>query len=163
MTMFSLATQLGAILQQQNKMCTTAESCTAGVLSAAITEVPESSSWFERGFAVYSNEAKMELLGVPLSTLLEEGAVSEATAHAMALGALRRSHAHTSAAITGIAGPEGGTLEKPVGTVCFAWALSENSVITEKMFFKGDRVSVRNQSVLHALSRWIFYLSDKAF
>lgn len=159
MDLIKAATQLGRILQQQNKMCTTAESCTGGGVAEAITAIPGSSKWFERGFVVYSNDAKRELLSVPLETLKAHGAVSEETARAMALGALKHSHGQMSVAITGIAGPDDGTSEKPVGTVWFAWALDKDHVIAECRLFDGDRSNVRQQSVLYALSHWVRLLA----
>jgi nicotinamide-nucleotide amidase len=118
----ALAAEVGACCCQSGERLTTAESCTGGWVGQCMTAVAGSSRWFERGFITYSNEAKTELLGVSGDTLGSQGAVSEATAAAMALGALARSHADWAIAITGIAGPDGGTPEKPVGTVCFAWA-----------------------------------------
>ncbi len=121
----ALAVDLGARLAARRALCVTAESCTGGLVAGAITDVAGSSAWFDRGFVTYSNEAKMELLGVPAATLAQHGAVSEAIARAMAEGALARSRASVAVAITGIAGPGGGSPEKPVGTVCFAWAVRD--------------------------------------
>ena len=129
----------------------TAESCTGGALSEIITRIPGSSHWFERGFVTYSNAAKQELLRVPTETLDRCGAVSEETALAMAEGALANSHAHVSVAITGIAGPEGGTPEKPVGTVCIAWAGRNIPPRSVSTLFQGERLQVRQQACLMAL------------
>jgi nicotinamide-nucleotide amidase len=147
----ALAAEVGRRLLQAGERLTTAESCTGGWLGQCITAVAGSSRWFDRGFITYSNEAKTELLGVSGDTLASHGAVSETTAAAMALGALARSPADWAIAITGIAGPDGGTTEKPVGTVCFAWARADAQVFTATHHFQGDRRAVRAQSVEHAL------------
>ncbi len=149
----SLAAELGVALLARGWMLAGAESCTGGWAAQALTAVAGSSSWFERGFVTYSNQAKMDLLGVPAATLEQSGAVSEATASAMARGALTHSQAQAAFAITGIAGPTGGTLEKPVGTVCFAWALTGAEVVVECLCFSGDRRAVRALSVRHAFRK----------
>ena len=149
--MKELAKKLGTALCSRAAVLATAESCTGGWAAQAVTAIPGSSAWFERGFVTYSNAAKMELLGVREATLQTRGAVSEDTAREMALGALERSAATVALAITGIAGPDGGTAEKPVGTVCFAWAQKERAVKSETRRFAGDREAVRRQSVEHAL------------
>ncbi|MCC6197231.1 MAG: CinA family protein [Burkholderiales bacterium] len=131
-------------------MCATAESCTGGLVAGAITGIAGSSGWFDRGFVTYSNEAKQELLGVPEATLRAHGAVSEATARAMAEGALARSRAQFAVAITGVAGPGGGSPDKPVGMVCFAWA-GPAGVVTATRSLSGDRAAVRHASVVVAL------------
>jgi len=131
-------------------MLVTAESCTGGGLAYAITAIPGSSKWFERGFVTYSNESKQELLGVSSNTLEKYGAVSEQTVIEMAHGALRNSHADFSIAITGIAGPDGGTAEKPVGTVWFAWG-TKDKIQSQLKFFQGDRKSIREQAIEYAL------------
>jgi nicotinamide-nucleotide amidase len=131
-------------------MLACAESCTGGLLCAALTETAGSSQWFERGFVTYSNRAKEEMLGVPEEVLESFGAVSQQAAQAMAQGALRNSRAQVSLAITGIAGPGGGSETKPVGMVCFAWALSHISLIETK-HFSGGRESVRLAAAEHAL------------
>ncbi len=159
MSSVELATKLGAILQQQNKMLTTAESCTGGWAAQAVTAVAGSSHWFERGFVTYSNLAKQEMLGVSAKILSQQGAVSEATAQAMALGALQHSQAHVSIATTGIAGPDGGSDTKPVGMVWFAWGLSEANIVTKKCVFDGDREAVRRQAVEYALSELVTLIS----
>jgi nicotinamide-nucleotide amidase len=145
-----LAKRLGERLKRSNETLTTAESCTGGWAAQVVTSVGGSSAWFERGFVTYSNEAKQELLGVRAETLRAHGAVSEETAREMALGALARSRATVSVSITGVAGPAGGTPEKPVGTVCFAWARGDE-VRSETRRFDGDRESIRRQSVILAL------------
>jgi nicotinamide-nucleotide amidase len=131
-------------------MLVTAESCTGGWAAQAVTAIPGSSEWFERGFVTYSNEAKREMLGVSRRTLKKFGAVSEETAREMARGALRRSRGSIALAVTGVAGPGGGSRTKPVGMVCFAWAKGR-SVRSETLRLQGNRDAVRRQSVLHAL------------
>jgi len=148
----ALAADLGARLAGCGAMCATAESCTGGLVAGAITDVAGSSAWFDRGFVTYSNEAKMELLGVSAATLAQHGAVSEATARAMAEGALERSRARLAVAITGIAGPGGGSTAKPVGTVCFAWAVRDGATIATTRHFDGDRFAVRRAAVAAALA-----------
>jgi nicotinamide-nucleotide amidase len=145
-----LATEIGAALKQRGWMLALAESCTGGGAAEVITTVPGSSGWFERGFVTYSNAAKIEMLGVHPKTLQNFGAVSEQTCCEMAKGALTHSHADIASAISGIAGPDGGTAEKPVGMVCFAWAMG-NRLTSETAHFTGDRAEVRRQAVEHAL------------
>jgi len=147
----SLAAEVGACLQQSGQVLVTAESCTGGWVGQCLTAIAGSSAWYDGGFVTYSNSAKMQLLGVLESTLKRHGAVSEPTARAMAEGALGRSTANWSLAITGIAGPGGGSRNKPVGTVCFAWAQRDGGCIAETCHFEGDRQSVRAQAVNHAL------------
>lgn len=132
-------------------MLATAESCTGGWIAQAVTTVPGASAWFERGFVVYSNAAKEELLGVRPATLAAHGAVSEETVREMAEGALERSRAQVAVAVSGIAGPTGGTPEKPVGTVCLAWAVRSGPTRVETRRFSGDREAVRRQAVEAAL------------
>jgi len=146
-----LAQQLGFLLQKRKMLCAVAESCTGGSLAAVITSIPESSTWFDRGFITYSNEAKEEMLAVPHYTLATYGAVSKETARAMAEGALSASHASITVAITGIAGPSGGSLEKPVGTVWIAWAGASQLTRAELFTFTGDRTAIRRKSVEMAL------------
>ena len=148
--MDELAKRLGARLKRANEMLATAESCTGGWVAQVVTSVAGSSAWFERGFVTYSNAAKQELLGVRAETLRAHGAVSEETAREMARGALERSQGTIAVSITGVAGPAGGTPEKPVGTVCFAWARGDQ-VRSETRRFAGDRESIRRQSVVLAL------------
>lgn len=150
-TISTLATLVGAQLKARGLLLATSESCTGGWVAQAITAVSGSSGWFERGFVTYSNAAKEEMLGVRAETLAAHGAVSEQTAREMAAGALRRSQAQVAVAITGVAGPAGGTPEKPVGTVCFAWARSGSEPQSDTRRFDGDRESVRRQSVIAAL------------
>src|SRR5450830_150007 len=119
--LLSLASQLGELLKAEQRMLAFAESCTGGLCRSLITEIAGSSAWFDSGYVTYSNQAKVEVLGVSTTTLKTHGAVSEQTAIEMALGCLRNGRVNIAASITGIAGPTGGTLEKPVGTVCFAW------------------------------------------
>ncbi len=147
----ALAARLGEALMARGWLLAAAESCTGGWAAQAITAIPGSSTWFDRGFVTYSNAAKQELLGVSTATLATHGAVSEPTVREMALGALAHSQAQAAFAISGIAGPGGGTPEKPVGTVCFAWALRGGAVETTTSRFDGDRRSIRAQSVAHAL------------
>lgn len=146
-----LVEQLGQALNTCGKVITTAESCTGGWIAQVLTSVPGASMWFERGFVTYSNLAKREMLGVDAKILAEFGAVSEQTARAMALGALANSKAELAVAVTGIAGPEGGTPAKPVGTVCVAWAERNGPTQVETHRFGGDRADVRRQSVVVAI------------
>ncbi|CAH0524601.1 nicotinamide-nucleotide amidase [Vibrio hippocampi] len=146
-----LSEALGQLLRESQYVLTTAESCTGGGIATAITDIAGSSAWFDRSFVTYSNEAKMEMLGVQLSTLETVGAVSEQTVIEMAQGALKYSHATHSIAISGIAGPGGGTDDKPVGTVCFAWADKADWQQVETCLFLGDRSAVRQQAIMHAL------------
>ena len=148
--MDELAKRVGERLKARRATVVTAESCTGGWVAQAITSVAGSSTWFDRGFVTYSNDAKRELLGVRAETLAGHGAVSEETAREMASGALERSGATLAVSVTGIAGPGGGTPQKPVGTVCFAWAGAAD-VTSETRRFSGNRESVRRQSVIRAL------------
>lgn len=157
-----LVSALADRLLARGEWLATAESCTGGGVAAAITDLAGSSAWFERGFVTYSNAAKEELLGVPATTLERHGAVSEATARAMAQGTLARSPADWSVAITGIAGPGGGSPDKPVGLVCFAWARKEGGCEAETRHFAGDRAAVRRQSVAHALAGLLARLDSAA-
>ncbi len=150
--MNTLAESLGRKLKAQGELLVTAESCTGGWVAQAVTAIAGSSAWFERGFVTYSNEAKAELLDVRAATLERHGAVSEETAREMALGALAKSRGTLALAITGIAGPGGGSPGKPVGTVCFAWARRGGAARSETRRFAGDREAVRRQSVERALT-----------
>ncbi|MFH1873402.1 MAG: nicotinamide-nucleotide amidohydrolase family protein [Pseudomonadota bacterium] len=136
---------------QRRLLIATAESCTGGWAAQVITHTAGSSEWFERGFVTYSNQAKIDMLGVRQETLDRHGAVSPETAAEMAVGALKNSKAMISLAITGIAGPTGGSPGKPVGTVCFAWCRVGETAVAETAVFAGDREAVRRQAVLHAL------------
>jgi nicotinamide-nucleotide amidase len=153
-----LAEKVGKMLLSKGLLLVTAESCTGGGVAETVTTVPGCSNWFERGFVTYSNRAKQEMLNVSSGTLNTYGAVSEQTALEMAVGALNHSHATVSLAVTGIAGPDGGSPEKPVGLVWFAWALKESRSATISSFsaksqlFKGDRTSIREQSITFALN-----------
>jgi len=149
--MEKLSRTVGERLKSAGAMLVTAESCTGGWVAQALTSVAGSSEWFERGFVVYSNEAKREMLGVRAETLSQHGAVSEETAREMARGALERSRGTLALAVTGVAGPGGGSAGKPVGMVCFAWAGKAGALRSETCDFRGDRESVRRQSVIHAL------------
>lgn len=146
-----LATRVGAALKTRGWMLASAESCTGGWVGEAVTAISGSSQWYERGFITYTNLAKQEMLGVTSATLAAHGAVSEATVREMAQGALTHSHADVSVAISGVAGPTGGSPEKPVGTVCFAWADKNGKLYSEKYLFPGDRREVRRQAVTMAL------------
>ena len=148
--MEELAKKVGERLKATGAQLVTAESCTGGWVAQAVTAIAGSSAWFERGFVTYSNAAKQELLGVAEKTLEAHGAVSEETAREMAAGALRKSKGTIALAVTGVAGPGGGTPGKPVGTVCFAWA-DGKKLRSETQRFSGDRDSVRRQSVVRAL------------
>jgi nicotinamide-nucleotide amidase len=136
---------------QRRLLIATAESCTGGWVAQVITHTAGSSAWFDRGFVTYSNEAKVDMLGVGQEILEKFGAVSQETAAAMAAGALKNSNALISLAITGIAGPAGGSPGKPVGTVCFAWCRVDETAEAESLIFVGDREAIRRQAVIHAL------------
>ncbi|MEO5672937.1 MAG: CinA family protein [Ramlibacter sp.] len=142
-------------------MLATAESCTGGMIAAACTELAGSSNWFERGFVTYSNEAKTELLGVDAAAIESHGAVSEVVARAMAFGAMRRSRAKVSVAVTGIAGPTGGSAEKPVGTVWFGFMV-DGLLSSEVHRFNGDRAAVRAATVQHAIEGLLRRIGERA-
>jgi nicotinamide-nucleotide amidase len=148
--LFQLALKVGKTLESKNLVMSTAESCTGGWIAKVVTDVAGSSGWFDRGFVCYSNLAKSQQLGVPDVLLEAEGAVSEAVARAMVEGALNASAAQIAIAVTGIAGPDGGTKDKPIGTVWFAWA-SSSGVDTAVHQFTGDREAVRRQTLVTAL------------
>ncbi len=150
-TIDSLTCSVARALSMSCHRLVTAESCTGGWLAKAITDLAGSSTWFDRGFVTYSNESKIELLGVRQRTLGMHGAVSEETAREMATGALANSHADIAVAITGIAGPDGGTVDKPVGTVWIAWAGRDKHTMTALHAFEGSRNHVRGVSVIEAL------------
>jgi nicotinamide-nucleotide amidase len=151
MTLDALAVQVGARLKERGWLLATAESCTGGWVAQVVTSVSGSSEWFERGFVTYSNDAKRDMLGVRAATLERHGAVSEETAREMAAGALAASRAHVAVAITGVAGPTGGTPGKPVGMVCLAWAVRRGAVESTTRRFGGDREAVRRESVVLGL------------
>ena len=144
--------QISTTLLASGRMLATAESCTGGMIAAACTDLAGSSQWFERGFVTYSNEAKTELLGVPAGLIATHGAVSEPVARAMALGAVAHSRAQVAVAVTGIAGPTGGTADKPVGTVWFGWNVN-GTITTATRRFDGDRAAVRQQTLAWACAR----------
>lgn len=151
--LLKLSAELGLALKQRGWMLALAESCTGGMAAQYVTAVAGSSAWFDAGFVTYSNDAKIAMLGVDAETIAQHGAVSEQTALAMAAGALVHSRSDIAAAITGIAGPDGGTSEKPVGTVCFAWALANGLRISSTLHFIGDRHKIRTASVKTVFER----------
>lgn len=153
--LIQLVTEIGALFCRHHWLLTTAESCTGGGIAQAVTAVSGSSQWFDRGFVTYSNAAKQEMLGVSAALLAQFGAVSEPVAKAMAEGALQHSAATVSIAVTGIAGPAGGSSDKPVGTVCFAWAQIGKETVTVTEHFHGDRAAIRQQTIQFALQRLI--------
>lgn len=142
--------ELAQALLERHWMLATAESCTGGMIAAACTDLAGSSAWFERGFITYSNEAKTEQLGVDSNLIVAHGAVSEVVARAMAFGAVRYSRARVSVAVTGVAGPTGGSKDKPVGTVWFGFSV-DGRLDSETMRFDGDRAGVRHATVAHAI------------
>ena len=150
-------TQISLELLKHSHLLATAESCSGGMIAAACTDLAGSSQWFERGFVTYSNAAKVEMLGVPAALIEQEGAVSEAVARAMADGALAHSQAHVSLAVTGVAGPTGGSEAKPVGTVWFAWCVN-GETHSEMQHFAGDRAAIRAATVRYALQRLLGFL-----
>ncbi|MGD9871252.1 MAG: CinA family protein [Thauera sp.] len=147
----ALSRQVGAALAQRGWRLATAESCTGGWIAEALTAISGSSAWFDRGFVTYSNEAKTDMLGVAAQTLAAHGAVSEATVREMAEGALARSLAEVAVAVSGVAGPTGGTAAKPVGMVCIGWAAKGSPTRSLTLRFAGDRTAVRRQTVVRAL------------
>lgn len=147
----TLAAAVGARLLERGELLAVAESCTGGWVGQCMTAIAGSSQWFDGGFITYSNTAKQQMLGVPAMTIARHGAVSEPTVRAMAQGVLERTPAHWSLAISGVAGPSGGSAKNPVGTVCFAWAQMDGGCAAETCHFDGDREAVRAQSVAHAL------------
>ena len=154
----ALTVNLADILQKKGWLMATAESCTGGMIAVACTDLAGSSNWFERGFVSYSNEAKTELLGVDAALIARHGAVSEEVARAMVQGAIRYSRAQVAVAVTGVAGPAGGSADKPVGTVWFGWA-TPTGVVSEMRCFDGDRAAVRKATVRHALRRLVELLT----
>jgi nicotinamide-nucleotide amidase len=155
-----LTLNCAGLLRQRGYRLVVAESCTGGWLAKILTDQPGSSEWFDRGYVTYSNEAKQAMLGVSSTTLEKSGAVSEACVLEMTQGALRESGGDVAVAISGIAGPGGGSREKPVGTVCFAWQIKGNEGITRRFCFDGDRNQVRWQAVVHALRELEGLLSE---
>ncbi len=154
--LFDLAGRTGELLQRKGWTLSTAESCTGGWIAEAITAIAGSSAWFDCGFVTYSNAAKSRMLAIPAAMLEAEGAVSESVVQAMVKGALAASDANVAVAVSGIAGPTGGSPTKPVGTVCLAWAWPGQPVFSETCRFDGNRADVRRQTVVHAL-RVILY------
>lgn len=150
-------TQISLELLKHRRLLATAESCTGGMIAAACTDLAGASDWFERGFVTYSNAAKTEMLGVPAALIEQEGAVSEAVARAMADGAMARSQAHVSLAVTGVAGPSGGSDAKPVGTVWFAWCVG-GETHSEVQHFPGNRAAIRAAALRYALQRLLGHL-----
>ncbi len=150
-----LSKTLGKLLFEKNLVLTTAESCTGGGIASAITDIAGSSSWFDRAFITYSNEAKKEMLGVDSETLDRNGAVSEEVVKQMASGAVKHSHAHIAISVSGIAGPGGGSEEKPVGTVWFGWQLEDGRSIQKMKVFPGNRAEVREQACRYAITSLI--------
>ncbi|MGI4777962.1 MAG: CinA family protein [Janthinobacterium lividum] len=157
----ALVERLAAALLRRGAMLATAESCTGGLIAGACTELAGSSAWFDRGYVSYSNEAKVELLGVDAALIGRHGAVSEPVVQAMAEGAVVRSNgrAQVAVAVTGVAGPAGGSVEKPVGTVWFGWAVG-GDIRTGRRHFEGDRAAVRQATVQHALRTLLMHLDD---
>ncbi len=161
-SLYLLSQEVGDLLLENNQLLVTAESCTGGGVATAITEVAGSSAWFDRAFVTYSNEAKQEMLGVKPETLAEFGAVSEPVVFEMVQGALKNAKATIGVSISGIAGPAGGSEEKPVGTVCFAWADKAGWLHIETKHFSGDRGEVRTQAVDYALETLKEYFLSQA-
>ena len=154
-----LAIRVGQALRDAGQRLVTAESCTGGWLAQEITAIAGASNWFDRGFITYSDEAKREMLGVQAATLKSQGAVSEAVVREMALGALARSRAQIGVAVSGIAGPGGGTPAKPVGTVCLSWASVDGGVWSRTAYYQGSRRRIRQRSVIAALAGLLEHLS----
>ncbi|WP_096084612.1 CinA family protein [Agaribacterium haliotis] len=156
---YNLSLELGQCLQRGHRQFTCAESCTGGLIAAAVTDVPGSSAWFEQGFVTYSNQAKHDLLGVDTGLFERHGAVSEAVVEAMLRGALMRSGADIGLAVSGIAGPGGGSEQKPVGTVCFAWGSLKQPKV-QRCLFDGDRAEVRRQATEFGLRAVLAFISS---
>ena len=160
---FLLSQQLGEALLEKGWVLSTAKSCTGGGVAAAITDVAGSSAWFDRAYITYSNQAKVDMLGVRQETLESAGAVSESVVTEMVVGVLERSNASIAVSISGVAGPGGGTVEKPVGTVCFGFASSDGWLSTETCVWQGDRKQIREQAVEHALRSLLSFLTRKSY
>lgn len=156
-----LSAQVGGLLKAHGLMLATAESCTGGGVAQAITDIAGSSAWFDRGFVTYSNLAKQQMLGVAEKTLVQYGAVSEATVREMVAGALANSESQVALAVSGIAGPDGGTPDKPVGTVWFAWGVKNAAVHTQRHLIAGNRAEVRAQAVHISLQGVIDLLNQR--
>lgn len=160
--MEQLAAQVGAALKAHGVMLTTAESCTGGGVASAVTDIAGSSTWFDRGFVTYSNQAKQDMLGVSGDTLKRFGAVSEATVREMVEGALRNSQAQVALAISGIAGPGGGTPDKPVGTVWFAWGFTDGATLVQHHLLPGSRAEIRRAAVRIGLQGVLTLLAQRS-
>ncbi len=158
--LYQLAERVGKALKAKGMMMASAESCTGGWIAQAVTAVPGSSAWFERGFVTYTYISKREMLGVKAETLETHGAVSEQTVREMTVGALERSHAQVAVSVSGTAGPSGGTPQKPVGTVCFGWGAKGGAVYTAVKHFDGDREAVRRRAVVFALEQVLAVVGD---
>lgn len=159
--LYELAGRVGDALKAKGVAMAAAESCTGGWIGQAVTMVPGSSKWFDRGFVTYTNEAKQEVLGVGAETLKKNGAVSEPVVNEMVTGALKASRAQVAVSVSGIAGPDGGTPKKPVGTVCIAWGRAGEAPVAKTYRFAGDRDAVRRQSVIAALEGLILVMGGK--
>lgn len=159
--MNQLAAQLGAALHEHGMLLATAESCTGGGVATAVTEIAGSSAWFDRGFVTYANQAKVDMLAVSVDTLARFGAVSEATVREMVEGALQHSQAHIALAVSGVAGPGGGTPEKPVGTLWFAWGIRGEASVARRHLLAGNRAEIRQQAVHIALQGVIDLLQKR--
>ena len=157
----NLCALLADLMLERRFNLATAESCTGGMIAAACTDLAGSSAWFERGFVTYSNAAKTDMLGVDAALIAQHGAVSEQVARAMAFGAIRHSQAQVSAAVTGVAGPAGGSASKPVGMVWFGFSVA-GTLTSECMCFDGDRASVRQATVRHAIGRLLALLKENS-
>ena len=157
--MDTLATQVGTALKAHGLMLTTAESCTGGGVASALTDIGGSSAWFECGFVTYSNEAKRDMLGVAQETLARHGAVSEAVVREMVAGALQHSQSQMALAVSGVAGPDGGSVEKPVGTVWFAWGIKGGQCVAQLRQLSGSRAEIRSHAVRIALQGVLELLS----
>jgi nicotinamide-nucleotide amidase len=156
----SLIEELAKILRENQWRLTTAESCTGGLVAASLTALAGSSEWFERGYVTYSNDSKSEDIGVDAHLIQDHGAVSIQVAKAMAVGAKQSSNSNIALSITGIAGPTGGSKEKPVGTVCFAWILNNDQMLSETKLFTGNRSEIRDAASEFALSQLTRLLSN---
>jgi nicotinamide-nucleotide amidase len=151
--LYHIATEFGNALFQRGLTVSTAESCTGGGIAYALTEIPGSSAWFTYGWVTYSNQSKQDLLGIPGKLIEQYGAVSEPVVKAMAEGALLRSRTDFSIAVTGIAGPSGGTTEKPVGTIWLAWSSKSQPTVTERLSLLGNRFEIRQQTIFYAIKK----------
>lgn len=156
-----LAAAVATEMHAHGRRLATAESCTGGWIAKVCTELPGSSTWFERGYVTYSDAAKHDMLGIDRAVVARHGAVSEEVAAEMATGARKRAGTDFALAVSGIAGPDGGTPDKPVGTVCFAWAVSDRDTLSETCHFRGGRDAVRRASVAHALKGLLIHMRNR--